>query len=171
MRSLCTGFTHPKGTPMLKIDYRLVGSGWAECTICTDEGSCELSTSYLSDALGNLVLAAAAVLSGAHSISVGFDEEPGEFRWSVTRMDSSTIRLNILSFEELWGNRPDAEGSVLFSWIGPPLEFGRSVRDAAEALLQKHSLADYKKQWVEHDFPSTELELLRSHIATWERNR
>lgn len=29
MRSLCTGFAHPKGTPMLKIDYRLVGSGWA----------------------------------------------------------------------------------------------------------------------------------------------
>jgi len=34
---------------------------------------------YLSDALGNLVLAGVAVLAGVKSISVGFDEEPGRF--------------------------------------------------------------------------------------------
>ena len=79
----------------LTIDYRLTGSGWADCTVRADGKACEISASYLSDALGNLVLAAVAVLAGAHSISVGFDEEPGEYRWAVVRTDNGTLRLTI----------------------------------------------------------------------------
>lgn len=155
----------------LTIDYRLAGSGWADCTIRVDGQECEVSASYLSDALGNLVLAAVAVLAGAHSISVGFDEEPGEYRWSVVRTDGGTVRLTVLMFQELWGNRPDAEGKALSSWTGHPVDFGRAVRDAAEAVLKEHGLTGYKERWVEHDFPSQQLDLLKSYIATWERNR
>lgn len=54
---------------MLKIDYRLTGSGWSECTIHADGRECEISASYLSDALGKLVLAGVAVLAGAQSVS------------------------------------------------------------------------------------------------------
>lgn len=153
------------------IDYRLAGSGWADCTIRADGRECEVSASYLSDALGNLVLAAAAVVAGAHSISVGFDEEPGEYRWSVVRTDNGTARVSVLSFQELWGNRPDAEGESMFSWTCSPIDFGRAVRDAAEAVLKEHGLVGYKERWVEHDFPSQQLELLKSYIAAWERNR
>lgn len=117
------------------------------------------------------MLAAAAVLAGAHSISVGFDEEPGETRWSVVRTDNGTVRVSVLSFQELWGNRPDAEGESMFSWTCPPIDFGRAVRDAAETVLKEHGLAGYKERWVEHDFPSQQLELLKSYIAAWERNR
>ena len=97
---------------MLKIDYRLTGSGWAECTIHADGRECEMSASYLSDALGKLVLAGVAVLAGAQSVSVGFDEEPGEYRWAIVMADSGVVRVEILEFQELWGNRPDAEGSA-----------------------------------------------------------
>jgi hypothetical protein len=155
----------------LTIDYRLTGSGWADCTIRADDKDCEISASYLSDALGNLVLAAAAVLAGAHSISVGFDEEPGEYRWAVVRTDSGAVRVTVLSFQELWGNRPDADGAPLCSWTGHPADFGRAVRDAAEAVLKEHGLAGYKERWAEHDFPSQQLKLLKRYIAAWERNR
>ena len=37
------------------IDYRLAGHGWSECTIRFRDVSCEISASYLSDALGRLV--------------------------------------------------------------------------------------------------------------------
>ena len=68
---------------MLKIDFRLTGSGWAECTVHADGCECEVSASYLSDALGKLVLAGVAVLADAQSVAVGFDEEPGEYRWAI----------------------------------------------------------------------------------------
>ena len=155
----------------LTIDYRLTGSGWADCTVLANGKANELSASYLSDALGNLVLAAAAVLAGAHSISVGFDEEPGEYRWAVVRTDSGTVRVTILSFQELWGNRPDADGTPLCSWTGHPVDFGRAVRDAADAVIKEHGLAGYKERWAEHDFPLPQLELLKHYIATWVRNR
>ena len=155
---------------VLTIDYRLTGSGWADCIVRAGERSCKLSASYVSDALGKLVLAAMAVLAGAHSVSVGFDVEPGEYRWSVVLTDGSTVRVSILSFQDLWGNLPDADGTPLLSISCAPLEFVKSVWEAAEVVLEKHGLADYRDRWG-HDFPSQELGLLRSYIAAWERNR
>jgi hypothetical protein len=149
---------------VLTIDYRLTGSGWAECTVRADDRDCKLSASYLSVALGKLVLAAAAVLAGAHSVSIGFDEEPGEYRWSVIRTDAGTVRVSILSFQDLWGNLPDADGTPLLSVSCDPLDFAKSVWEAAEAVLKKHGLVGYKERWG-HDFPSQELDLLRSYIA------
>lgn len=76
------------------------------------------------------------MLAAAHGISVAFDEEPGEYRWSVVRTDGGTVRLTVLMFQELWGHRPDAEGKALSTWTGHPVDVGRAVRDAAEAVLK-----------------------------------
>jgi hypothetical protein len=154
----------------LTIDYWLTGSGWAACTVRADGYDCKLSASYLSDALGKLVLAATMVLAGAHSVSVGFDEEPGEYRWSIIRTDNDTVLVNILSFSDLWSNQADADGTLLLSASCAPLEFGKAVSEAAEDVLKKHGLPGYKERWC-YDFPSQELELLRSYVAAWERDR
>lgn len=91
-----------KTNVMLTIEYRLTGSGWAECTIHADGRQCDVSASYLSDALGKLVLAGVAVLAGAQSVSVGFDEEPGEYRWAIVMTDNDVVRVDVLEFQELW---------------------------------------------------------------------
>jgi hypothetical protein len=70
---------------VLEIDYRLTGRGWAECTVRHGESQCAVWASYLSDALGKLVMGAAPIAVGAHSVSIGFDEEPGEYRWPSPR--------------------------------------------------------------------------------------
>jgi hypothetical protein len=64
--------------------------GWADCTVRADGNDCKLSASYLSDALGKLILAASAVLADAHSVSVGFDEEPGSRANLVGRLFART---------------------------------------------------------------------------------
>lgn len=156
---------------MLKIDFRLIGSGWAECTVYADGLECKVSASYLSDALGKLVLAGVAVLAGAQSVSVGFDEEPGEYRWAIVMIDSGTVRVDVLEFQELWGNRPDAEGRSLMTFSCSALEFGKAVCATADEVLKQHSLAGYKQRWVENDFPVVELDLLKSYILRWERYR
>jgi hypothetical protein len=153
----------------LTIDYRLTGTGWAGCTVRADGRDCELSASYLSDALGKLVLAGIAVLAGAQSMSVGFDEEPGEYRWSIAQAGAGMVRLNILAFQELWGNQPDSDGTPLLSVICARLEFAKAVREAAESVLKQHGPAGYKEEW-RYDFPLQELDLLRSYLVAWEAN-
>jgi hypothetical protein len=93
----------------LSIAYRLAGAGWADCTLESDGTSAKVSASYLSNALGNLVLSAVAVASGFRITEFGFDEEPGEYRWVIEAVDNSVIRLRILEFKELWGMSPTKE--------------------------------------------------------------
>lgn len=154
----------------LSIEYRLAGSGWAECAVHFEGETCEISASYLSDALGNLVLAAAAVVAGVHSISVGFDEEPGEYRWVVVKSGGNQVEVKLLEFQDLWGNAPDSEGKLLMRFAVRPIEFGKAVENAARVALQEYGAAGYKERWVEHEFPHSQLELLTELITRWERN-
>lgn len=155
----------------LSIEYRLLKSGWAECTVRVGSASQELTASYLSDALGNLVLAATAMLAGMHSVATSFDEEPGEYRWVIERVDGTDISLQVLEFGDLWGNKPNAEGKVLIQTTCHPLVFGEAVHKAASAVLATHGVAGYKERWVEHEFPSKQLALLTDYIAAWQNER
>jgi hypothetical protein len=141
----------------IAIDYRLNGTGWADCTLSSGDSKCELSASYLSDALRNLVVAATAVASGFHRVSFGFDEEPGEYRWVVTSPRPNEVELEILSFEDLWGGKPDADGSSLFRVRCLPMEFAGAVQAAAHRVLEQYGEAGYIKLWHEHPFPSAQL--------------
>jgi len=154
----------------LAIDYRLLDSGWAECTVQAENISQELSASYLSNALGNLVLAAAAILAGLRSVATSFDEEPGEYRWVIEYTGGVEISLKILSFNELWGNKPNSEGKILIQTTCYPLVFGEAVANAASRVLEKYGTQGYVEKWLEHEFPSRELNLLNEYIAQWKNN-
>lgn len=155
----------------LAIEYRLLNAGWAECTVRVGSISQELSASYLSDALGNLVLAAVGVLAGLHCVATSFDEEPGEYRWVIERASGADISLKVVAFDELWANKPNSEGKVLVETTCHPLLFGEAVHRAATAVLAEHGEAGYREKWVEHDFPSRQLELLTEYISRWQRDR
>lgn len=153
----------------LSIDYQLTDLGWADCSVQFADKSCKITASYLSDALGKLVVAANAVIAGMHSISIGFDEEPGEYRWVIRQTSGNYwLTVDILFFTESWGNRPDSEGEVVFSFACDPVEFVRAVRDAARQVLDRYGIAGYKEKWDAYDFPSGQLDLLDAGIAKWE---
>jgi hypothetical protein len=153
------------------LTYRLTGTGWAECALSDGEASCVITASYLSDGLLNLVLAATAVASGFTCVSFRFDEEPGEYRWVITSPRLNEIELEILSFAELWGDRPDIEGRSLFRTRCLPEVFAQKVHDVAQQVLKEHGEAGYLEQWVEHPFPSVQLSELtrlvraRQHVG------
>ncbi len=141
----------------ITIDYRLKGTGWADCTLTNGESKCELTASYLSDALRNLVVAATAVASGFHRVSFGFDEEPGEYRWVITSPRPNEVELEVLSFEELWGGKPDTEGKRVFTDRCLSEDFAKAVQAAAHRVLEQYGEAGYMKLWHEHPFPSAQL--------------
>lgn len=152
-----------------RISYKLVGTGWSECTVQTGTCRAEVSASYLSDALGNLVLSALAVASGFRTVEFGFDEEPGEYRWVIEATDNNSVRVRLLEFPELWGHKANDVGRLLLEASITPLLYAKAVQTCAAAVLQEHGVKGYAEKWAEHPFPQQELELLGNAIAGWER--
>jgi hypothetical protein len=149
----------------IHISYKLVGSGWSECRVETNNGRAELSASYLSDALGNLVRSAIAVVSCFHIVEFGFDEEPGEYRWSMNALGNNFIRLRVVEFPELWGNKPTETGRLLLEEIITILDYAKAVHACAITVLQEYGLVGYAEKWAEHQFPERELAILGDLIA------
>ena len=141
----------------LTIDYRITGTGWAQCALTDGDARCELTASYLSDALRNLVLGATAVVSGFRRVSFCFDEEPGEYRWVINSPRLNEVELEILDFDQLWGDRPDSEGRSLFKTRCLPDDFAKAVQATAHRILEHHGEAGYLELWHEHPFPTAQL--------------
>lgn len=139
----------------LRINYRLTGQGWAECTLVDAEQSCTITASYLSDALFNLLLASTALLSGFSCLTFSFEEEPGEYRWVITSPRLNEIELRILSFGDLYGGEPESAGQLLFQTTCIPETFAMAVHSTAAALLTEHGEAGYLEKWLEYPFPTT----------------
>jgi hypothetical protein len=145
----------------LSITYSLTGAGWSRCSLTFDEQTCSISASYLSDALGNLVLSAVGMMQGYGSVAFGFDEEPGEYRWVIRKIAGDTMSLKILEFPQLWGNEPDAAGKELMSIELPIEDYAKAVEKVADSVFTQHGEAEYLKMWVEHAFPTGLLTLLK----------
>jgi hypothetical protein len=156
------------GANRLTIDYRLTGAGWAACTIRFNQVACEITASYLSDALAKLVLGALSVVADLHSVSIGFDEEPGEYRWAIVRTGDGTCRVTILSFPDWLPAHPDSSGEPLMIFECSSVEFGRAVRDAASRVLAEYGSEGYVEKW-DVPFPARELALLEAWLAARDR--
>lgn len=150
----------------IEIDYRLDGIGWASCTVRAGDARCELTASYLSDALGDLVRAANAMATGAPRALAEFLEEPGLYSWSLERAGSAgEMSLTVREGAAPSRDRPDPEGALLLSCNSTVLDFARAVERAATAVLTEYGAAGYRAKWVEYAFPLRELESLRAAIA------
>jgi hypothetical protein len=146
----------------MKLRYKLTGTGWSEASLEDKDHAVTLSASYLSDALGELARGALAVLRRSGEVRFSFDEEPGEYRWILKRMDTESYALSIIEFTELFGNKPDDTGEVVFSHVFSRIGFGKMVLKALEDVLHEHGEAGYKEKWHMHDFPTSELSALHA---------
>lgn len=149
----------------LSITFRITGLGWAECTLNGDNGTCTVTASYLSDALGSLVTAAKALVTGFSAVTFSFDEEPGEYRWVIRSPRLNELRIQILSFGDLWSGKPDEEGQEVFNFVCTPETFAEAVHAAAGAVLAEHGESGYREKWHEHPFPTATFTELSAALA------
>lgn len=145
----------------LSLTYNLIGTGWSECLVEIDGQRAELTASYLSDALGGLLRAVANLLRGVDDNSVSFDEEPGEYRWRLTRAGPEELRVRVLWFDEMWGNKPDEAGKVVFDARCRLRTFAGAVLSAAQHISDEYGTEGYRERWARHDFPLERLEEIR----------
>ncbi len=153
-----------------RIEYTLTGVGWAECTVRSADQSCSVTASYLSDALESLVLAGQVVLAGFGRVSFSFNEEPGEFRWVINDYGPGAVDVEILEFDELWGEKPDSEGTLIFKTRCQRTVFAKAIAAAANDVLDKYGEQGYLKKWAEHPFPSGPFAELGKSIKRWDAN-
>ena len=143
----------------MEFRYELVGTGWAVARLTCDDQSAELTASYLSDALGDLLVAAWTLTEGETDVRCSWDEEPGEYRW-LLHCDGDNVNVRVLWFDQPWGHQPDDQGRIVF-YARPTLEsFVRALVDGASAVQQLHGHDGYRKKWVDHNFPADTLAYL-----------
>lgn len=149
----------------IALDYKLVGIGWAECTLDFYGTKYIVTASYLSDALLELVSGANHVLSGGAEARFSFDEEPGEYRWIFRRTQDGGLAVKILDFPELWGHKPDEKGRVLMDVTCQLGDFARALLLSLNELLEELGVEGYRDKWAESDFPAAQYSALCEHLG------
>ncbi len=145
----------------MEFEYRVLEAGWAEGRLAHGADEVELSASYLSDALGDLIEAVALVVEGVPSTQCSWLEEPGEFRWRFLRSDGDVL-VEILWMDD-W-DKLDHAGQLVFSARVPVLCLGRVVLSEAQRVLDALGPEEYRRRWIEHEFPVRPLDRLKSAI-------
>lgn len=83
----------------VEFSFRLTGTGWAEARVAEGSNWIRLPASYLSDALGEVLLAIAELQDGEESSVASWEEEPGEYRWVFSRNDED-VSLQVLAYKD-----------------------------------------------------------------------
>jgi hypothetical protein len=74
-----------------------ITAGWADCRVTLGEHDVAVTASYLTDGIGDLVASTVSLLRGAPESSCVFAEEPGEYRWHLTRVGEDRLRVQVLA--------------------------------------------------------------------------
>ena len=138
---------------VVRIDYNLIGRGWSECVLQVDDKKIVLIASYLSDALYNLLYATIRIVKDLNCGTVKFQEEPGEYRWILTRLTKDRLNIRILWFGNSFSTQIDEEGKVIFEAECRLRTFAGAVLSASQKLLEEYGMEGYKEEWVNHEFP------------------
>lgn len=137
----------------ISIQYNLTGVGWSECIVEIDNQKAYLTASYLSDALTGLLEAVTTVVKGTDEATAFFTEEPGEYRWRLTRVSQERLYVRILWFDESFSDHPDGNGRLILETQCRLRTFAGAVLSSSQRVLKTHGLEGYREKWVKHEFP------------------
>ena len=79
----------------------------------------------------------------------------------MIRKESNRLIVRILEFPQLWGNRPDAEGTTVLEAECRLRTFAGAVLSASQSLFERYGEEGYRERWYEHEFPLDKQEKLR----------
>jgi hypothetical protein len=86
-------------------EFSLTGMGWARASLQSTNDSAQLTASYLSDALPDLLRALLELVGGAERATCTWEEEPGEYSWEFDRVDD-VVHVRITG-EDVWDDDDD----------------------------------------------------------------
>ncbi|WNR46892.1 hypothetical protein [Paenibacillus roseipurpureus] len=140
---------------VMRFEYELTGIGWADGSIEMNSSTVYFSTSYITDALNDMLKAINALIPEVSPYSVSrvqfeWNEEPGGTVWTLSKIDNDSLRVQIISFENL---RNKKQKVIELDETCSILEFTGAVVQALDLLLKQYGREGYKEKWVNNDFP------------------
>ena len=119
--------------------------GWLECGLTVNGVSVRHSVAGWYDGLRELIAAACEIVGRLDEATAFFQEEPGEFRWRITRLAANRVRVRVIEFDDWGAGRPDEAGKLLFDQPCGVLSLATAIYAGSGEWLTEVERAD----WVE----------------------
>jgi hypothetical protein len=137
--------------------------GCLTARIAAEGRALSMMASYLSNAPADLLEGVIALVSGFERATVSWQEEPGEYRWRLTR-SGDRVQVAILWFGRNFSRRLDAAGETLFEAECGLRRLATQVKGPMHRLLNALGPEEYARRW-RHPFPMAAFERLSAWIA------
>ncbi|ACT03185.1 hypothetical protein [Paenibacillus sp. JDR-2] len=139
----------------MRFEYELTGIGWVDGCIEMNSTTFYFATSYITDALNDMLMALNALIPEISPYPVSkaqfkWNEEPGGTVWTLSKIDDDSMRVHIVSFEDL---RNKKQQVIELDETCSIQEFSEVVVQALDLLLKQYGRKGYKEKWVNYEFP------------------
>ena len=153
----------------LTISFDLVATGYLRCTVRPARRNFVFLSSYDSDFLQDLVLAALSTLREYRSLCFASRSSQTEWLWIFEResIDETTIEIAeviLISIDSGFGTKSIAKFAC------KDIIFAKAVYSAATDILAKHGIRKFNGMWPDHPFPKELVNLLGKAIASVEND-
>lgn len=153
------------------VDYSLERAGWALAMVSNDVRHVKMTTSYLHDSLRELAMCGIALLKGANRAKVVFLDEPGEHHLIFKCEGENTIHYEIRWYDDWasWDMYPLDKYNLIMTGRSTLNRVSGEILKSLRDIFENHGLEEYKKLWVNHDFPVhefRELEQLKGNKSS-----
>ena len=149
------------------ISYDAPEHGWSTVRVTSDRTRAEMTVSYLHDSLYDLTTAASSLLRGAKEATVVFMDEPGEHHLVLRQDEPGRVDFEVRWFDDWasWGMYSPDKFELVLKGSTTASSFTAAVLGVLDGLWSEVGLIEYKKRWVEHDFPVERYEQLKALVA------
>ena len=152
--------------------YEVGKAGWATLKLSTPEGELVCAVSYLHDSLGDLAAMALALARGAHQAGAVFMDEPGEVHLGMEG-EGQTLSCELRRYADWasWGITAVDDYEVLARGQATRDGMVRSVYRVLDGIYCGMGVEEYRKRWMEHEFPLRDYQSLGSALRKRELSR
>ena len=146
----------------MKFSYVLNGIGWADVVLEINNKRLFLSPNDVSEPLIKLVDGILSLIYEADKTVIYFewDEEPRIDKWKISKINESTIRVQVELFPDGdWGS-----GKKAFDEECLLNEFVEKIVDSMTNILKIHGFIGYSETWCNSDFPISAFIKLKEYL-------
>jgi hypothetical protein len=137
--------------------------GWLSVTLTVGTASVSHSVGGWHDGLGELFVAVRQMFSRSDEAVAHFQEEPGEFRWRISKLAVNRVRIRVFEFDD-WGiGSPDETGKLLFDEACGVVALANAMIAGTAQWMEEVERMEQKsiRRWK---IPTAELDQLRAEL-------
>jgi hypothetical protein len=146
-----------------------VWNGWQHCRFAI--GSVHVAHTVNGWHRGDLELIDAAIAMFGRTMSAvaRFQEEPGEFRWQIGRLEVNRIRVRIHEFDDWDVTLPEESGRLIFNATCGVVSFAQAIHDGFKTWLDEARAASTNADNENMRTVQEHVNTLRDHLRQLHR--